>query len=66
MEKKLQKVYLTYYNLLIAQDLHQANYQYKYCNCFLENTNYKDDFIKYKCLCCKKKYQQKLDKKLKE
>ena len=46
MEKKLQKVYLTYYNLLIAQDLHQADYQYKYCNCFLENTNYKDDFIK--------------------
>ena len=66
MEKKLQKVYLTYYNLLIAQDLYQANYQCKYCNCFLENTNYKDDFIKYKCLCCKKKYQQKLDKKLKE
>ena len=27
MEKKLQKIYLTKYNLLIAQDLWQANYQ---------------------------------------
>ena len=27
MEKKLQKIDLTYYNLLIAQDLWQAHYQ---------------------------------------
>ena len=27
MEKKLQKIYLAYYNLLIAQDLWQAHYQ---------------------------------------
>ena len=27
MKKKLQKIYLTYYNLLIAQDLWQAHYQ---------------------------------------
>ena len=27
MEKKLQKIYLTDYNLLIAQDLRQAHYQ---------------------------------------
>ena len=27
MEKKLRKVYLTYYNLLIAQGLWQAHYQ---------------------------------------
>ena len=27
MEKKLQKLYLTNYNLLIAQDLRQAHYQ---------------------------------------
>ena len=27
MEKKLQKIYPTYYNLLIAQDLWQASYQ---------------------------------------
>ena len=27
MEKKLQKMYLTYYNSLIAQELWQANYQ---------------------------------------
>ena len=27
MEKKLQKIYLTYYNVLIAQDLRQAHYE---------------------------------------
>ena len=27
MEKKSQKLYLTYYNLLVAQDLWQAYYQ---------------------------------------
>ena len=27
MEKNLQKLYVTYYNLLIAQDLGQAHYQ---------------------------------------
>ena len=27
LEKKLQKIYLTHYNLLTAQDLWQAHYQ---------------------------------------
>ena len=27
MEKKLQEIYLTFYNLLIAQDLWQAHYE---------------------------------------
>ena len=27
MEKKLQKIYVKYYNLLMAQDLQQAHYQ---------------------------------------
>ena len=27
MDKKLQKIYLTYYNLLIVQDLWQVHYQ---------------------------------------
>ena len=27
MEKKLQKIYLTFYNVLIVQDLWQAHYQ---------------------------------------
>ena len=77
MEKKLQKVYLTYYSLLIAQDLWHTHYQilsiiflkefielnvnmgmkikkcetcginYKYCDCFLEYTNFKDNFFFY-------------------
>ena len=40
--------------------------KYKYCDCFLEYTNFKDDLIEYKCLCCKKNYQHKFDTKLKE
>ena len=35
--------------------------KYKYCDCFLEYTNFKDDLIEYKCLCCNKNYQQKVD-----
>ena len=40
--------------------------KYKYCECFLEYTNFKDDLIGYKCLCCSKKYQQKFDENLEE
>ena len=38
--------------------------RYKYCNCFLEYINFKDDLIEYKCLCCNKNYQQKIDEEL--
>ena len=37
--------------------------EYKYCDCFLEYTIFKDDLIECKWL---KSYQRKLDKKLKE
>ena len=40
--------------------------KYKYCDCFLEYINFKDDLTEYKCLCCNKNYQIKSDKKLKE
>ena len=40
--------------------------KYKYCNCFLEQTNFKDDLIEYNCLCCNKDYQHKFEEKLKE
>ena len=40
--------------------------EYKYCNCFLEYKNFKEDVVEYKCLCCKKYYQHKIDKRLKE
>ena len=30
--------------------------KYKYCDCFLEYMNFKDDLIEYKCLCCNKNY----------
>ena len=29
--------------------------KYKFCDCFLEYTHFKDDLIEYKCSCCKKK-----------
>ena len=38
--------------------------KYKYYNCFLEHTNFKDDSIEYKGLYCDKYYHQKLDEKV--
>ena len=40
--------------------------KYKYCDCFLQYTNFKDDLIEYKYLCCNKTHQQKFDEKLTE
>ena len=40
--------------------------KYKYCDCFLECTNFKDVLIEYKCLYCNKNYQHKFDENLKE
>ena len=38
--------------------------KYKYDTYFLEYTNFNDDLIEYKCLCCNNHYQQKFDEKL--
>ena len=40
--------------------------EHKYCNCFPKHTNFEDDLIEYKCLCCNKYYQHKFDENLKE
>ena len=40
--------------------------RYKYCDFFLECTNFTDDLIEYKCICCNKSFQQNFDEKLKE
>ena len=40
--------------------------KYKYGDCLLEYTNFKDDLLEYKCLCCDKNYQQKFDEKFKD
>ena len=40
--------------------------KYKYCRCFFEHTNFKNDFIECKHLCCSKINQQKFDANLKE
>ena len=39
--------------------------KYKFCNCFLEYMNVKDDLIEYKCLYCNKNYKHKFVEKLK-
>ena len=39
--------------------------KYKYCDCFLECTNFKDVLIEYKCLYCNRNYHHKLDEKSK-
>ena len=36
--------------------------KYKYCDCFLEYTNFKEDLTEYKYLLCNKNYQRKFDK----
>ena len=38
--------------------------KYKYCDCFLEYTNFKENLIEYKI--CNKSYRRKFDEKLKE
>ena len=32
--------------------------KYKDCDCFVDYTNFKDNLIEYKCLCCNKNYQK--------
>ena len=39
---------------------------YEVCECFLEYTNFKNNLIEYKCLCCNNNHQQKFDEKLKK
>ena len=39
--------------------------KYRYCDCFLECTNFKGDLIKHKWLICNKNCQIKFDEKLK-
>ena len=40
--------------------------KYNYFVCFLEFKNFKNDLIKFKCLCCNKNYQHKFHEKVKE
>ena len=40
--------------------------KYKYCDSFLEYTNFKNDLIEHKCLHCNESYQPEFDEKLKE
>ena len=58
MEKKLQKIYFTYYNLLKAQDLWEAHYQILsiiFLEEFIELNKYGDD--DKRCETCGIKYK---------
>ena len=35
--------------------------KYKNRECFLEHANFKDNLIKYKCLCCDRTYLERSD-----
>ena len=37
--------------------------KYKYCNCFLKHTNFKNNLIEYKRLLCKKNCQRNIEEK---
>ena len=64
----------------LSEEIHRINCKYghddkkcetcgtkfKYCECFLGYTNFKDDLIEHKCLLCNKNCQIKFDKKFKE
>ena len=59
MEKKLQKIYLTHYNLLIVQDLWQAHYQIVpiiFLKEFIK-LNVNSDMMIKKCETCGVKYK---------
>ena len=49
-------------------DKKYENFGIKYIDydCFLEYTNFEDNLIEYKCLCCNKNYQKKFDENLKK
>ena len=39
--------------------------KYKYCDCFLDYRNFKDDLIEHKSLCCNKKLSTQVWRKVK-
>ena len=40
--------------------------KYKDYDCFLEYTNFKDDLVEYKCLCCNENYKLMVHENLKK
>ena len=55
----------------LSNGIHRSNCEtykikYRYCDCFLEYKNFKDNLTEYKCLCCDKSDQYKFDKELRD
>ena len=54
----------------LAEGIHRIKCEYEHgnknCKCFRKYTNFKDNLIKYKCLCCHKNYQKNFDEILKK
>ena len=48
------------------RDDKECGIKFKYCDCFLAYTNFKDDSIEYKCSIWNRIYQQMFNEKLKE
>ena len=49
---------------IIIKKCETCGIKYKNCECCLEYTSVKDDFIEYKCLCCNMNYHKKFDENL--
>ena len=62
----IHKIKWKYQYLWLAGKCETCGIKYKYCDCFLEYANFKDDLIECKCLCCNKSYRQNFDEKLTE
>ena len=51
---------------MIIEKRETCGIKYKYCDCFYEYTNFKDDLLNTNVRVVKKTYQLKFDEKLKE
>ena len=49
----------------MTKKIETCGIKYKYYDCFLQYTNFKDDLIEYKRLICNKNCQIKFDQKIK-
>ena len=49
---------------MIIKKCKMCGIKQKDCECFLEYTNFKDNLMQYKCLCCNKNYHKMFDRNL--
>ena len=49
---------------MIIKKCEMCGIKQKDCECFLEYTNFKDNLMQYKCLCCNKNCHKMFDRNL--